>query len=78
VRTTFTGATANNANPKMLRVYIGTALVMTKSLTPNLAGAWEVQVVLIATAASAQRVHGDAAAAHEGSGATSVSSPVTR
>jgi hypothetical protein len=48
VRTTFTGTTANNANAKTLRVYIGTALVMTKSLTPGLAGAWQVEIVLIA------------------------------
>lgn len=55
VRTTFTGTTANNANAKTLRVYIGTALVMTKSLTPSLAGAWQVEIVLIATAVNAQR-----------------------
>ncbi|WP_116953046.1 hypothetical protein [Jiangella endophytica] len=55
VRTTFTGATTNNANPKTLRVYVGTALVMTKSLTPNQAGAWQVEIVLIATGAGSQR-----------------------
>ncbi|TDD65927.1 hypothetical protein E1262_23575 [Jiangella aurantiaca] len=49
VRTTFTGTTTNNANPKTLRVYVGTAPVMTKSLTPNQAGAWQVEIVLIAT-----------------------------
>ena len=55
VRTTFTGTTANNANAKTLKVYIGTALVMTKSLTTGQAGSWEVQIVLISLGTNSQK-----------------------
>ncbi|PZF81185.1 hypothetical protein [Jiangella anatolica] len=55
VRTTFTGITAPNANAKTLTVWIGTEDVMVKSLTPGIAGAWQVEVVLIATSPGNQR-----------------------
>lgn len=55
VRTTFTGTTANNANAKTLRVYIGSTAVMTKPLTASQAGAWEVQILLIAVSATTQK-----------------------
>ncbi|MBB5790051.1 hypothetical protein [Jiangella mangrovi] len=48
VRSTFTGTTANNANAKTLRVYVGTTVVLTAPLTPGQAGSWEVQLVVIA------------------------------
>ncbi|SDU77602.1 hypothetical protein [Jiangella alkaliphila] len=50
VRTTFTGTTKSNANAKTLKVWIGSEPVMTKSLTPGIDGAWQVEVVLIAIA----------------------------
>lgn len=55
VRTTFTGTTANNANAKTLRVYIGAAAVLSAALTPSQAGAWEVQLVVISTGPGAQK-----------------------
>lgn len=55
VRTTFTGTTAPSANPKTLRVYVGPVAVMTKSLTPGIEGAWQAEIVLIATSPGNQR-----------------------
>lgn len=55
VRTSFTGTTASNANAKTLRVYLGATLVMTKALTPNQSGAWEVQIVLISLGTNSQK-----------------------
>jgi hypothetical protein len=55
VRTTFSGTTANNANAKTLRVYVGTAQVLATALTPGVAGSWEVQLLLVAVAPGQQR-----------------------
>jgi hypothetical protein len=55
VRTTFTGTTTNNANAKTLRVYVGTSLVMTRSLAAGQAGVWEVEILLISLGSNAQK-----------------------
>lgn len=55
VRTTFAGSTADNANAKSLRVYIGATKVMERALAVNEAGSWEVQIVLISMGVDEQK-----------------------
>lgn len=55
LRVTAWGICANNANAKTLKVYFGTTLLQTVSLTINQAGAWRIQAEMIATSSTAQR-----------------------
>ena len=55
LRVTAFGICANNANAKTLKVYFGTAVLQTVSLTISQAGAWRIQAEMIATGSSAQR-----------------------
>jgi hypothetical protein len=55
VRTTFSGTTAANANAKTLRVYVGSAVVLTRALVPSQAGVWEVELVVISTGTNGQK-----------------------
>ena len=55
LRVTAFGICANNANAKTLKVYFGTAVLQTVSLTINQAGAWRIQAEMIATGSAAQR-----------------------
>lgn len=55
LRVTAFGICANNANAKTLKVYFGTTLLQTVSLTISQAGAWRIQAEMIATSSSAQR-----------------------
>lgn len=49
------GVTANNANAKTLKMYFGTALILTNSLTVSQSGVWRVEASIIKTSANAQR-----------------------
>ena len=48
------GTTANNANSKTLKLYFGSAVILTTSLTANTAGKWFVEAMVFRTGASAQ------------------------
>jgi hypothetical protein len=56
VRVVGYGITANNANAKTLRLYLGTSLLITVNLTVSSAAIWWVEATIIRTGASAARV----------------------
>jgi parallel beta-helix repeat protein/putative cofactor-binding repeat protein len=55
LRITAFGICANNANAKTLKVYFGSTVLQTVSLTVSQAGAWRIQAEMIATGSAAQR-----------------------
>jgi hypothetical protein len=54
VRITAWGTTANNANAKTLKLYFGTAVILTNSLTVSIAGTWYVEALVFSTGTDAQ------------------------
>jgi hypothetical protein len=48
------GTTANNAAAKTLKIYFGSQIILTNSLTVNLAGAWRAHCLVFRTAVDAQ------------------------
>ena len=54
VRITAWGTTANNANAKTLKVYFGTQVVLTNSLTASIAGVWKSETLVFSTGTDTQ------------------------
>lgn len=50
------GTAANNANAKTVKVYFGTATILTTSLTASVADSWWVEALVVRTGASTQDV----------------------
>lgn len=50
------GTTANNGDAKTLKLYFGSAVILTNSLTVSVAGKWTVEAIIVRTAANAQDV----------------------
>lgn len=48
------GTTANNANAKTLKLYFGTAVILTNALTVSIAGVWRIEADVISTGVDAQ------------------------
>jgi len=51
------GTTDNNANAKTLKLYFGTTVVLTYSLTANQAGLWEIEAIVGKTGSNTQDYH---------------------
>ena len=56
LRVTYSGVTANNANAKTLKAYLGTTALLTTSLTANQASVWKAVIEIIRTGAATQDV----------------------
>ena len=54
VHITAWGTTANNANAKTLKLYFGTAVILTNALTVSIAGVWRIEADVISTGVDAQ------------------------
>lgn len=54
IRITAGGTAANNANAKTLKVYFGSGVILTTSLTVSQAGVWRVVAEVISTGTNAQ------------------------
>lgn len=54
VRITAWGTTANNASAKTLKLYFGSAVILTNSLTISIAGVWRLVAEVISTGTDAQ------------------------
>lgn len=54
LRITVWGTAANNANAKTLKLYFGTQIILTNSITTAQAGVWEIEAIVLSTGTDAQ------------------------
>ena len=52
------GSAANNANAKTLKLYLGTATIISQSLTASIAGKWVIDAVVLRTGSDTQDIFG--------------------